>query len=61
MFTANDAVSAAIQLTFTFETGFTSLQFLGMFADALHVGGIFNSMREVQILIEEWRQHYNAK
>src|SRR5206468_2925587 len=30
MFTANDAVSTAIQLTFTFETGFTNLQFLGM-------------------------------
>ncbi|GBD41186.1 Toluene-4-monooxygenase system protein A [bacterium HR39] len=38
MFTANDAVSTAIQLTFTFETGFTNLQFLGMAADALHVG-----------------------
>ena len=40
MFTANDAVSTAIQLTFTFETGFTNLQFLGMSADALHVGDI---------------------
>ena len=40
MFTANDAVSTAIQLTFTFETGFTNLQFLGMSADALHVGDV---------------------
>jgi toluene monooxygenase system protein A len=40
MFTANDAVSTAIQLTFTFETGFTNLQFLGMASDALHVGDI---------------------
>jgi toluene monooxygenase system protein A len=40
MFTANDAVSTAIQLTFTFETGFTNLQFLGMAADAMEVGDI---------------------
>ncbi|GAA0667543.1 aromatic/alkene/methane monooxygenase hydroxylase/oxygenase subunit alpha [Streptomyces thermocarboxydovorans] len=40
MFTANDAVSTAIQLTFTFETGFTNLQFLGMAADAMKVGDI---------------------
>lgn len=40
MFTANDAVSTAIQLTFTFETGFTNLQFLGMSADAMHVGDV---------------------
>ena len=40
MFTANDAVSMAIQLTFTFETGFTNLQFLGMAADAMKVGDI---------------------
>lgn len=40
MFTANDAVSTAIQLTFTFETGFTNLQFLGMAADAMKVGDL---------------------
>lgn len=40
MFTANDAVSTAIQLTFTFETGFTNLQFLGMAADAFHAGDL---------------------
>ena len=40
MFTANDAVSTAIQLTFCFETGFTNLQFLGMAADAMHVGDV---------------------
>ncbi len=40
MFTANDAVSTAIQLTFTFETGFTNLQFLGMAADAIDVGDL---------------------
>lgn len=40
MFTANDAVSTAIQLTFTFETGFTNLQFLGMAADAMDVGDV---------------------
>ncbi|WP_404193686.1 ferritin family protein [Streptomyces tauricus] len=40
MFTANDAVSTAVQLTFTFETGFTNLQFLGMAADAMKVGDV---------------------
>jgi len=40
MFTANDALSTALQLTFTFETGFTNLQFLGMAADAMHVGDV---------------------
>ncbi|KAA0941500.1 MULTISPECIES: ferritin family protein [Streptomyces] len=40
MFTANDAVSMAVQLTFTFETGFTNLQFLGMAADAMKVGDV---------------------
>ena len=40
MFTANDAVSTAIQLTFTFETGFSNLQFLGMAADAMKVGDV---------------------
>jgi toluene monooxygenase system protein A len=40
MFVANDAASLALQLTFTLETGFTNLQFLGMAADALDVGDI---------------------
>lgn len=40
MFVANDAVGIALQLTFTLETGFTNLQFLGMAADALDVGDI---------------------
>jgi toluene monooxygenase system protein A len=40
MFLANDAVSTALQLTFTFETGFSNLQFLGMAADAMNVGDI---------------------
>lgn len=45
MFSANDAVSTAIQLTFTFETGFTNLQFLGMAADAMNVGDVdFSSL-----------------
>lgn len=45
MFTANDAVSTAIQLTFAFETGFTNLQFLGMAADAMDVGDVdFSSL-----------------
>ncbi|MEI6372676.1 MAG: toluene monooxygenase [Actinomycetes bacterium] len=45
MFTANDAVSMALQLTFTFETGFSNLQFLGMAADAMQVGDLdFSSL-----------------
>jgi toluene monooxygenase system protein A len=40
MLTANDAVSTAIQITFTFETGFTNLQFLGMAADAMEAGDV---------------------
>ena len=40
MFVANDALSVAIQLTFTLETGFTNLQFLGMAADAIDVGDL---------------------
>jgi toluene monooxygenase system protein A len=40
MFVANDALSIALQLTFTLETGFTNLQFLGMAADAIDVGDL---------------------
>ncbi|HEX2911064.1 MAG TPA: aromatic/alkene/methane monooxygenase hydroxylase/oxygenase subunit alpha [Chloroflexia bacterium] len=40
MFTANDAISTAIQLTLCFETGFTNLQFLGMASDAMDVGDV---------------------
>ncbi|MEV0387610.1 YHS domain-containing protein [Nonomuraea sp. NPDC050643] len=40
MFVANDAVSMALQLTFTLETGFTNLQFLAMAADAMDVGDL---------------------
>lgn len=40
MFMANDAISTAVQLTLTFETGFTNLQFLGMAADAMEVGDV---------------------
>jgi len=40
MFSANDAVSTALQLTFTLETGFTNLQFLGLAADAMEIGDL---------------------
>ena len=40
MLTANDAVSTAIQLTFTFETGFTNLQLLGLAASSLRIGDL---------------------
>lgn len=38
MFMGTSAIETAIQLTFTFETGFTNLQFLGMAADAMDIG-----------------------
>ncbi|HJP34492.1 MAG: YHS domain-containing protein [Gammaproteobacteria bacterium] len=38
MFSARDAVSIAIMLTFAFETGFTNMQFLGLAADAAEAG-----------------------
>lgn len=40
MVVANDATSTALQMPFTFETGFTNLQFLGMATDALSVGDV---------------------
>lgn len=40
LFLCNDVVSTAIQLTFTFETGFTNLQFMGMAADAMEIGDV---------------------
>jgi hypothetical protein len=40
MFQANEVVSTALQLTFTFETGFTNVQFLGLAADAMNVGDV---------------------
>jgi len=40
MFVANEAIATAIQLTFTFETGFTNVQFLGLAADAMNVGDV---------------------
>ena len=35
---ARDAISVAIMLTFSFETGFTNMQFLGLAADAAETG-----------------------
>ena len=40
LFMARDVISTAIQLTFTFETGFTNLQFIGMAADAMEMGDV---------------------
>jgi toluene monooxygenase system protein A len=40
LFLGSDVVSTAIQLTFTFETGFTNLQFIGMAADAMELGDV---------------------
>lgn len=38
MFTGANALDMAIQLPYSFETGFTNLQFLGMAADAMNIG-----------------------
>jgi toluene monooxygenase system protein A len=38
MLTGANAIDTSIQATFTFETGFTNLQFLGMAADAMEMG-----------------------
>jgi transposase InsO family protein len=35
--------------------------FNGRFRDELLNGEIFYSLREAQIIIEEWRKHYNTK
>jgi toluene monooxygenase system protein A len=40
MVTGADCVSLALQLPFTFETGFTNLQFVGLAADALGAGDV---------------------
>jgi toluene monooxygenase system protein A len=40
LFLGSDVISTAIQLTFTFETGFTNLQFIGMAADAMELGDV---------------------
>ncbi len=36
-------------------------RFNARFRDELLNGEVFYSLREVQILIEEWRKHYNTK
>ncbi|MBB6444152.1 YHS domain-containing protein [Bacillus benzoevorans] len=38
MFLATNVLDTAIQLPYSFETGFTNLQFLGMAADAMDIG-----------------------
>ena len=34
--------------------------FYGKLCDELHNGEIFYTLQEAQVLIERWRQHYNA-
>ena len=41
------------------ENGYNE-SFNGKFRDELLNGEIFYTLREAQILIEEWRQHYNT-
>ena len=42
------------------ENGYCE-SFNGRFRDELLNGEIFYSLREAQIIIEEWRRHYNTK
>ena len=42
------------------ENGYNE-RFNGRFRDELLNGEIFYSLREAQIIIEEWRKHYNTK
>ena len=42
------------------ENGYCE-SFNGRFRDELLNGEIFYSLREAQIIIEEWRKHYNTK
>ena len=54
------AKTAYIEPSGPWETGYCE-SFNGWFRDELLNGEIFYSLREAQIIIEEWRKHYNTK
>ena len=54
------AKTAYIEPGSTWENGYCE-SFNARFRDELLNGEIFYSLREAQILIEEWRKHYNTK
>ncbi|NOE24865.1 IS3 family transposase [Ruegeria sp. HKCCD6157] len=58
--TAVGAQAAYIEPGSPWENGYCE-SFNGRFRDELLNGEIFYSLREAQILIEQWRRHYNTK
>jgi putative transposase len=54
------AKTAYIEPGSPWENGYCE-SFNGRFRDELLDGEIFYSLREAQILIEQWRRHYNTK
>ncbi|WP_282022577.1 integrase core domain-containing protein, partial [Ruegeria faecimaris] len=54
------AKTAYIEPGSPWENGYCE-SFNGRFRDELLNGEIFYSLREAQILIEQWRKHYNTK
>ena len=54
------AKTAYIEPGSPWENGYCE-SFNGRFRDELLNGEVFYSLREAQILIEEWRKHYNTK
>jgi putative transposase len=58
--TAVGAKTAFIEPGSPWENGYCE-SINGRFRDELLNGEIFYSLREAQIIIEEWRRHYNTK
>ena len=52
--------TAYIEPSSPWENGYCE-SFNGRFRDELLNGEIFYSLREAQVIIEEWRKHYNTK
>jgi transposase InsO family protein len=58
--TAVGAKTAYIEPGSPWENGYCE-SFNGRFRDELLNGEVFYTLREAQIIIEKWRQHYNTK
>ena len=54
------AKTAYIEPGSQWENGYCA-SFNGRFRDELLNGEVFYTLREAQIIIEKWRQHYNTK
>jgi transposase InsO family protein len=52
------ARTAYIEKASPWENGYVD-SFNGKLRDELLNGEVFNTLREAQVLIEEWRRHYN--